>query len=99
MSRRQAAFNSSLITHHSSLFSPPPLELVSQNVEVVARARLDEIEGRAALADADAVFVFERDADLTVERERDLLLRCLQNHLELDRVLDDERAVRERVRA
>src|SRR5688572_10155243 len=76
--------------------SSTPFELVSQDVEIVAVRRLDEIERRRALAYHDAVTGLHRIAGLAVERECHALVLFFQLELDPRTIGNHDRPVRQR---
>ena len=59
-----------------------PFEFISQYVKVIPVRRLDDVEGRAAFADDDAVAGDHCVAYLPVEREDNIL--CLVDQFQFD---------------
>src|SRR5690242_20621011 len=91
MVRSNAAWNISFILASISESLPSPLQLVSQNIEIITVRRLHQIECCAAFSDADAVAGVERVADLAVEGEDDAFVLVEKFHLDHRRVGNDDR--------
>ena len=91
----RAEFKSEIRNPKSAIVSSSPLQLVSQNIEVVSVRGLDEIECRSALSDADAIIRFHRVADLSVERQNDAFIFFFKLELDHRIIRDDDGPIRQ----